>query len=407
MPRLLVSFCYTRPLGHAIARLDTENGAFEWVDVSSVPAPVYGAAGLVRVDMRYYAALQVKFGEALGTYLVELDEQARVTRAAPLPHIYDAHSMIAHGDELLLVGSGTNQVFALSWPDGGPPASRVYYEQAPGIDTLHMNSLQVFDGRVYLSMFGPRPDAEWHHADEGQILDLNAGGAVVARGLRHPHSLTVVGDTLMCLDSRSGTMIHVAGDPRSSFARLPGYLRGACAVDGRLYVGASVTRKRSKSRGTANAPPVSVPSPDAPAMQRVAAPTAPGMLASDGCGLHVIDAAATASTGVSMKHAVLDDACDWIDLSPFAPELYDVIPWYGAPVHGSRPAAMEQRLRAVNDEFTDLVGAWRRMLLQRLHMRELVREIDAARSDLPAVQRIAALARETERFWSADWPTAN
>jgi hypothetical protein len=399
MSQLLVSFCYTRPLGHAIARIDTCSDAFEWIDLSSVPAPVYGATGLARVGARYYAALQVKFGEAFGTQLIELDEHARVLRTAPLTHIRDAHSMIAWNGELLVVGTGTNQVFALAWPDGEAPASRVFYEQEPGADTLHMNSLQAFDGRVYLSMFGKRSGDEWYRADDGQVLDLNAGGAIVARGLRHPHALFVVDDTLMCLESRGGAAIPVSGRPLAPFARLPGYLRGACVADGALFIGASMARGHSKSRGVANARAALAPQPDAPNETRHAPPLTTAAIAHDGCGLHVIDMPDDARSAVASHDAPAPgDTRRWIDLSPFGPELYDVLAWHGAPVRGSRADAMEQRLRAVNNEFTDLAGVWGRLLLQRLKMREIVREIDAARCDLPAVQRIVALAREIEQF---------
>lgn len=384
MSELLVSFCYTRPLGHAIARIGAGGDAFEWVDLSSVPVPVYGATGLVRVGERYYAVLQVRFGEAFGTQLVEFDTRARVLRSAPLPGVVDAHSMVVWNDSLLVVSTGTNQVFELAWPDGTAPSSRVFYEQDPGTDTLHMNSLQTFDGRVFLSMFGARPGDAWHQANDGQVLDLHAGGAVVARGLRHPHALFVADGTLICVESRGGSLIHVAGPRRAAPAHLPGYLRGACMAGGTLYVGASMTRRRSKSLGSAYA---RTPLPEAAGERREGAALSSAAIAGDGCGLHAI--ADSAGTMTSR----------WIDLSPFGPELYDVIPWHGAPVTGSRAFAMEQRLRAVNGEFTDLAGVWSRLLQQRLQMRELVQELDAARRDEPSARRIAALARQIEYFW--------
>ena len=398
MSELLVSFCYTRPLGYAIARIGAGGDTFEWVDLSSVPVPVYGATGLVRAGDRYYGVLQVRFGETFGTQLVEFDGHARVLRSAPLPGILDAHSLVACNDRLLVVSTGTNQVFELAWPDGAAaPVSRVFYEQDPGADTLHMNSLQTFDGRVYLSMFGARQGDAWHQANDGQVLDLDAGGAVVARGLRHPHALFIAGDTLMCVESRGGSLVHVAGPQRAAPAHLPGYLRGACTSGGTLYIGASMTRRRSKSLGSAYA---RAPLPQTADVRREGAAISSAAIAGDGCGLHVIadptgDPDALAAAGPATRGATTSR---WIDLSPFGPELYDVIAWHGAPVTGSRTFAMEQRLRAVNGEFTDLAGVWSRLLQQRAQMRDLVRELDAARRDEPSARRLAALAREIEYF---------
>jgi len=330
MTQLLLSFCYAKPSGHVLARMDVDADTFEWIDLGDVAAQVVGATGLCRVDASYYAALQIRVPGTVGTLLAEIDLAARVRRVARLAPVLDAHSLLAWGDELLVVSSGTNQVFAVHWPRDGALRTRVFFELEPGADTLHMNSLQTFGGRVYLSMFGCKPGASWRDACDGQILDLTDDGRLVRRGLRHPHSLFVDRGTLLCVTSRDGSLVHVAGALRGADRPLDGYVRGALAHDGRLFVGTSMARTQSKSRG-------------------VALPAAPGASsqAGTGCGMHVIEAAGRPSR--------------WIDLSAFGAELYDVLPWYGDAVSGTRADAMVSRLRAVNAEFGALIGTVYRM----------------------------------------------
>lgn len=337
MTQLLLSFCYAKPSGHVLARMDVETDAFEWVDLGDVAARVTGATGLCQVGERYFAALQIRVPGTVGTLLAELDGAARIRRVARLEPVLDAHSLLHWNDELLIVSSGTNQVFAVDWPHDGAPRIRVFFERDPGADTLHMNSLRTFGGQVYLSMFGCKPGASWRDACDGQILDLSDGGRVVRRGLRHPHSLFADRTTLLCVNSRDGSLVHVAGAPRGADRPLDGYVRGALSYQGRLFVGTSMARTQSKSRGVAEierAPGES------------GAPTG-NAGAGAGCGLHVIDSATREAR--------------WIDLSAFGAELYDVAPWRGEPVRGARSDAMVQRLRAVNAEFGQLIGMAYRM----------------------------------------------
>lgn len=339
MTQLLLSFCYAKPSGHVLARIDVDTQAFEWVDLGDVAARVVGATGLCRVGSGYYAALQIRVPGTVGTLLAELDEAARIRRVARLAQVLDAHSLLAWQNELLIVSSGTNQVFAIDWPRDGPLRSRVFFEAEPGADTLHMNSLQTFGGHVYLSMFGCKPGTSWRDARDGQILDLSDGGRVVRRGLRHPHSLFVDRGTLLCLSSRDGSLVHVAGAPRGADRPLDGYVRGALAQGGRLFVGTSMARTHSKSRSVAEPAAGAL----APGSFADATRGAPGA----GCGLYVIEAGRHESR--------------WIDLSAFGAELYDIAGWHGEAVSGARTDAMTRRLRAVNAEFGELIGMVYRM----------------------------------------------
>ncbi|GLU32142.1 DUF4915 domain-containing protein [Trinickia caryophylli] len=365
MTQLLLSFCYAKPSGHVLARFDAHSDTFEWVDLGDVAAQVVGATGLCRVDESYYAALQIRVPGTVGTLLAEIDASARIRRVARLAAVLDAHSLLAWGDELLVVSSGTNQVLAIDWPRDGALRTRVFFEIDPGADTLHMNSLQAFGGHVYLSMFGCKPGASWRDACDGHILDLTDDARIVRRGLRHPHSLFVDRGTLLCVTSRDGSLVHVAGQPRGADRPLDGYVRGAVAHGGRLFVGTSMARTQSKSRGMA------LPAAGAP--WKGAAGT--------GCGLHVIEGGRQASR--------------WIDLSAFGAELYDIVPWDGEPVSGAREEAMVSRLRAVNAEFGELIGTLYRMRTHHGAVARMLRAMLDAGTDLGfARETLAELAND-------------
>lgn len=377
MTQLLLSFCYAKPSGYVLARMDTRTNAFEWVDLRDVALPVVGATGLCRVGEHYYAAMQIRVPGTVGTLLAELDRAGRVRRVARLAEVFDAHSLLPWQGELLIVSSGSNQVFAVDWLHDGAPRVRLFFEREPGADTLHMNSLQAFNGRVYLSMFGCKPGASWRDARDGQILDLTAGGEVVRRGLRHPHSLFVDRATLLCLSSRDGSLIHVAGAPRGADRPLDGYVRGALAAGGKLFVGTSTPRTHSKSRGVSEAADLATQS-SAPAAH--AAYGTSGMhdtraaQAGGGCGLHIADAA----TGASR----------WLDLSPFGAELYDIVEWTGDAVRGDPTEAMAERLRAVNVQFGELIGAVYRMRTQHGAVARMLRQMMDAGCDMSAARGV-------------------
>jgi hypothetical protein len=374
MTQLLLSFCYAKPSGYVLARFDTRTNVFQWVDLRDVAGPVVGATGLCRLGEHYYAALQIRVPGTVGTLLAEIDRTGRVRRAARLAEVFDAHSLVPWHGELLIVSSGSNQVFAVDWQHDAAPRVRVFFEREPGADTLHMNSLQTFNGRVYLSLFGCKPGASWREARDGQILDLSAGGEVVRRGLRHPHSLFVDRATLLCLSSRDGSLVHVAGAPRGADRPLDGYVRGALAAGGNLFVGTSMPRTHSKSRGVSEAAHVATRSPPSAAEPRQDERSAHAGHAGGGCGLHIVDAA----TGVS----------DWLDLSPFGAELYDIAEWSGEGVCGERIDAMAERLRAVNAEFGELIGAVYRMRNQHGAVARMLREMMDAGCDMSSARGV-------------------
>lgn len=367
MPQLLLSFCYTRPLGHVLARFDTETQALEWLDLGALDLQIHGATGLCRHGQGFYAVLQVKRGGIPTTELVEFDAHCRMQRSATLKRVFDAHSIVPWGDALLVVSTGTNQVIEINWPTPGAPRETIFFELDPGADTLHMNALQVFEQRLYLSMFGPKQGDSWNDSDQGCVLDLSAGGQAVALGLRHPHALFVDGGALGCLVSMTGAIVPIAGTPAHAYPPLPGYLRGAASDSRYLYVGVSIPRTHSKSRGVALA-----------ASKRGSS--------GQGCGLHVFDKSNGQTT--------------WLDLSPFGAELYDIVAWPAlAPLCGSREQAMAARLHAVNAESSEMMTAWLALSKIRRQLVDAVAQMIEVDRDYATAQRLLSrlLAQAPQR----------
>jgi len=346
MAQLLLSFCYSRPLGYALARYDTESEALEWIDLGATPFPVHGATGICLTEQGFYAALHL----SQGTMLADFDMDCRLRRVGVLPQILDAHSIVIWKGAPLIVGTGTNQVFSVDWPSGQEPAARVFFELA---DTLHMNSLQVFDGHLYLSMFGRKSAGElsWKSARDGKIVKLSEDSQVVASGIYHPHGMFVDRDTLCSLDSMNGAIVPIDGAIADRYPPLLGYIRGAACDAENIYVGVSIPRAFSKSRGCA---------------ETAAQPTGCG---TNGCGLHLIERASRQTK--------------WLDLSPFGAV------WPGTtPISCPREQAMVSRLHAMNLESASLSATWTRLQDERKTIIEAINDLIAVDHDYRAAGRI-------------------
>jgi len=356
MSQLLLSFCYTRPLGHVLARFDTSSQAFEWLDLTQLNLPIYGATGVCRHAGGFYAVLQVKCGNQVSTELVEFDNECRVRRNCTLHQVHDAHSMVIWKDTLLVVSTGSNQVIEITWPADCLAEERVFFELEPGADTLHMNGLQVFEDHIYLSMFGQKPGPSWITARHGCVLDLTQAGQTVVQDLHHPHALFVDGDALGCLSSMTGHIAHIAGEPQTAYPVLPGYIRGAASDARHLYIGVSIPRQHSKSRGVTHEAPGS-------------------MTDGRGCGLHQFDKLTGQTT--------------WLDLSPFGSELYDIVIWPEAtPIQGSREQAMAERLYAMNAEVSEQMNNWYQLISARKQMVDAIAELVELDGDYVGAKRL-------------------
>jgi hypothetical protein len=371
--QLLISFCFTSPPGHALAKFDTDSEVLEWIKLDQPGLRVYGGMGICRHGDGYivifHAVRQMRSISCIG----ELDRDLRLCRLAELQQVSDGHSVVEHDGALLVVSSGTNQVIRVVWPVGGEPEEDIYFELEPGHDTLHMNSLRLHQGKLYLSMFGPRRNGSWHSATEGQVLCLD-DRAAAAQGIHHPHGLFALGDELLCVGSMSGAIRHVAGPARAAFPKLDGYLRGVAGDSRYIYVGTSRMRERSKSSGDKVRP-------------------LPGMAHGIGCGLHMLE------RDTLHPH--------WLDLSPFAAEIYDIhILPPDTKVAGTRRDAMLSRLHALNGYSPHLLELAKRSAqhVATLHgvVRTLIDEDRDYRNASQLLQRLLSGPVQAETDWHLD-----
>ncbi|WP_206956680.1 DUF4915 domain-containing protein [Trinickia acidisoli] len=382
MSRLLISFRVSSPPGHALAQFNTDTEAFDWIDVGDPVLKIYGAMGICRHNTRYFVVFQARREGKHLSCLGELDAKLRLTRLAALRRVKDGHSIVAHDNALLIVSSGTNQVIRVVWPQGGEPKESVFFEIAPGADTLHMNALQAYHGKLYLSMFGPRGDGLWRDASDGRVIRLD-DGAVVTQGLYHPHALFVDNDALLCVSSMKSRIYRVDGDGSgraedepTALPALDGYLRGAATDDRYIYVGTSTGRTRSRATGAIVGMPAFAKGVD--------------------CGVHVLDK----STNTAR----------WLDLSPFASEIYDMIALEPTvPMRGDRTTAMQERLRALNAHTPELRHHSSQADQYCREFNGVIRELIDTRRDYATASRILkrllARAGRPRPQWQFDYAT--
>jgi GT2 family glycosyltransferase len=120
---------------------------------------------------------------------------------------------------------------------------------APWTDLHHLNGICAKDGELFVCGFGKRPGRAWSSAQNGFILNVTKR-ELVAQGIEQPHSLCVLDGKLAYCESQNMAVCLGGGPVR----RVPGYARGLCRIDKKLFVGASVGRKVSRSTATINNP---------------------------------------------------------------------------------------------------------------------------------------------------------
>lgn len=304
LEQLLISFCNTQLNGLGIGRYCFETDEFAWH-----PMPFNGAAGICASRDAYYVIGQ---RENSATSLMVLDFDLRPLATTDLTQVRDGHSVLPDEGSLLVVSTGTDEIVRVRWDRNSPCSEEtVWAGSSSRSDTVHLNSIAIASGRMYVSCFGPKSGANWSDSPNGRIIDLTTGEAICS-GLLHPHTLFVLDGQLHVLDSKTGSVLEV--DPVTGGARerwkVSGYLRGAAVGSKHLYVATSAFRHRSKSTGQVRSEP----------------PGADGR-----CLLHRIDI----SNG---------EICSR-QLTPFGLEVYDLALAPSIPFQTTREDAMALRLR--------------------------------------------------------------
>jgi hypothetical protein len=370
---LLISFCNPRPKGLALGRYCFDTGDFAWVETEDA---FLGATGLCAFPDGYYVLGQRgKLAEGRMSLAV-FDKGLRLAACAPLERVLDGHSMVLDGDSLLVTSSGSDEVVRVRW-DGAAVSEETVWSASPaGVDTVHVNSISMIDGRPHISCFGGKGDLGWSGVCNGQVIDIGTGESI-CEGLLQPHTLFAWEGRPYVLDSRRSSVleIDVAGRRTRERWHASGYLRGAATAGNFLYVAASAYRQKSKSTGALRPAPPSVETR---------------------CLLHRID--------------IVTGAVRTRDLTPFGLEIYDLACAPEIAFPGGREDAMALRLRAYDAATAqyaqDLPRAAAQEFEESLHLRllydaELHRIINEDHNFLAAAFALERLlARDPS---NADW----
>lgn len=221
----------------AVADGDLASAAFLDCDAFMLPDADTGITGITA----YRGDLLLCVQSAMPR-LVRLDPYYDVRAVYPLAEALDPHSVCIEGATALIASSRRNRVIALDL-ETGVERCRFVADEADR-DTVHLNSLAIWNGRLAVSMLGRR-------GNDGRRAGcvVTEDGDVIAANLAEPHSLTVADGRLLFLESAAGTCVE-AGGTRSVVAG-DGYLRGLCVEQDRSVFGRSALRHERHGAGNA------------------------------------------------------------------------------------------------------------------------------------------------------------
>ncbi len=154
------------------------------------------------------------------------------------PH--DIHDLLSVNDRLFVVCTEFNGVIELD--EAFREVARWTFPGEP--DSIHMNSLCLYEGRVLASLFG---DFSVHRgykdatAGRGEVRDVVSGETVVS-GLSQPHSLDVIDGHLVVCNSEAGEVRFYRNGILARCIEIGGYVRGLAVGAECLYVGVSRSR---------------------------------------------------------------------------------------------------------------------------------------------------------------------
>lgn len=198
-----------------------------------------GLTGLAWHDGMLYAAVQ-----STRPRILVLDRNLKPHDVLESSAFADLHSLHITGDSLLVAATGNNSLIRLDLKQ------RTAVSLCRTDEKIHLNSA-CFDGDDLLICY---------HRLSSQDKRLSAGGvmntatrSVLLDGLGLPHSLMPLDDGYLVLDSTGSRVIRFDHGGVRAEQKLAGFLRGAAAAGGALYV-ASSTRRVVSRRNPAISP---------------------------------------------------------------------------------------------------------------------------------------------------------
>lgn len=163
----------------------------------------------------------------------------------------DLHDLLWLDDSLYVVCTKINGVVRLD----PQLRERQRWTRPGGPDSIHLNSIAKYRGRLVVSIFGHFSEYREYKgrtAKAGCVLDLETGEVLIS-GLSQPHSLKVEGDHLWLCDSEARTLRIYDGDAQIEERRFDAYTRGLLLAGDHVYVGLSRTRNTEAQGGIPSA----------------------------------------------------------------------------------------------------------------------------------------------------------
>lgn len=188
-----------------------------------------GLTGLAYHKGKIYLAVQT----GLNPRILVFDRHLECIETISHPEFADIHSLYIANGVLLVVSTGNQSVIAVDLKDHG--ATTLFRTE----HKIHANS--VIRDTIGLLVCCQSPKHMFSTAQQGGVIDA-ANQRVVIDGLGYPHSLEPSGNKFIVLDSSGGRVIRFDRGGIVQQQALTGFLRGAAAGAGCLFVAGSVSR---------------------------------------------------------------------------------------------------------------------------------------------------------------------
>jgi hypothetical protein len=238
---LLVSVC--NPATEAQSTL-LQADPLSWAITPLYSTTGFGATGICRLGDDLFIGSQSP--EATVTVLDA--RTLSVRNKTRMPGARDLHSLAAWEGGVAVASSGTDEVLWYRY-DGTQFVERtvLWAASSSKTDTLHVNGLAAYGGRLVCCAFGRRfrEFDVWSQRQDGFIYDIT-GERFVLQGLARPHTVVFHdGQLYVCESSRRNLR-----SAERSLLTFDGFTRGAAWLDdGRVVVASSRARTRSRSTG--------------------------------------------------------------------------------------------------------------------------------------------------------------
>jgi hypothetical protein len=256
---LLISFCGgVTPRAARLGLIDLHSGEFRIVRLPDYIPEGEGFTGLTSDDYFIYAMLPcyaaIRGGSARRrSELLVLDRRdLSVVFFGKLSSVVEAHAVLPTDGSLLIVSSGTDQVFEVKFHNRQPAAEHCIWQadqESVRVDRHHLSGIGRWNGDLLVCGFGLRHQDEldplWNSARRGFLRNLTTGEDLEDQ-LHHPHTVLSAGNDLILCESLS-EVVRAVNDER--VCKLEGYPRGLCAVGNHVYAATSIRRRASRSTG--------------------------------------------------------------------------------------------------------------------------------------------------------------